>query len=366
LPSSIKNTQKAPSKSAKSLFTNTIMHWNKTYNDRKMPWKGQKDPYKIWLSEIILQQTRVEQGLGYYNRFVERYPTVVKLANAKDEEIFKMWEGLGYYTRCKNLLFTARYIAFELGGIFPANYEELLQLKGVGPYTAAAIASFSYNLPYAVVDGNVFRVIARYFGIDEPTDTTKGKYFFTELANQLLSPKEAGLYNQAIMDFGATICKPALPSCTTCKLHKTCSAVESGRVNKLPVKTKTINKKHRWFYYFIFNCNGKIGVIQRSNNDIWQGLNEFFLIESDKSLEWNANSVGQFLNDQLGIKKARVVSISNIRKQQLTHQLISGNFIHINLSSIPSSLESLNWISNSKLKQLAFPRLMTAYFEENN
>ncbi len=366
MSSSIKNIQILPSKAAKSLFTKTLMHWNKVNNDRQMPWKGQKDPYKIWLSEIILQQTRVEQGLAYYNRFIERYPTVVKLANAKDEEVYKMWEGLGYYTRCKNLLFTARYIAFELSGIFPTNYEELLQLKGVGPYTAAAIASFSYNLPYAVVDGNVFRVIARYFGIDVPTDTTTGKYFFTELANQLLPPKEAGLYNQAIMDFGATICKPALPSCTTCKLHKTCAAIESGRVNNLPVKTKTINKKLRWFYYFIFNHNGKIGVIQRSSKDIWQGLYEFFLVESDKSREWNESNIQQFLNNQLGIKKASIVSISNMRKQQLTHQQITGNFIHINLPSIPTSLESLSWVSNAKFKQLAFPRLMTAYFEENN
>ena len=238
MPSSIKNIQESTPKTSKSLFTKTLMNWNKAYNVRKMPWKGQKDPYKIWLSEIILQQTRVEQGLAYYNRFIDRYPSVINLANAKDEEVFKLWEGLGYYTRCKNLLSTARYIAFELGGIFPNNYEELLQLKGVGPYTAAAIASFSYNLPYAVVDGNVFRVIARYFGIDKPIDTTAGKYFFTELANQLLPPKEAGLYNQAIMDFGATICKPALPSCTTCKLHKTCAAIELGRVNILPIKTR--------------------------------------------------------------------------------------------------------------------------------
>lgn len=355
-----------PLNAAKSLFTKTLMHWNKAYNDRKMPWKGQKDPYKIWLSEIILQQTRVEQGLAYYNRFIERYSTVVKLANAKDEEVYKLWEGLGYYTRCKNLLFTARYIAFDLGGIFPNNYEELLQLKGVGPYTAAAIASFSYNLPYAVVDGNVFRVIARYFGIDEPTDTTTGKYFFTDLANQLLPPKEAGKYNQAIMDFGATICKPALPSCTTCKLCKTCAAIESGRVNVLPVKIKKINKKQRWFYYFIFNHKGKIGVIQRSNKDIWQGLYEFFLVESDNLLEWNDNSIHQFLNNQMGIKKASIDQISSSRKQQLTHQQITGKFIHISLSVIPVSLESLSWVSNVKFKQLAFPRFITAYFEENN
>lgn len=171
------------------MFTKRLMTWNTQFNRRLMPWKGEKDPYKIWLSEIILQQTRVEQGLAYYNRFIEKYPNILDLANAKDEQVFKLWEGLGYYSRCKNLLITARYIAFELGGIFPTHYEELLQLKGVGPYTAAAIASFAYNQPYAVVDGNVFRVIARYFGMDEPTDSTTGKFLFTKWANELLLVK---------------------------------------------------------------------------------------------------------------------------------------------------------------------------------
>ena len=189
----------------KKYFTKTLLLWNKKDNERLMPWKGEKDPYKIWLSEIILQQTRVDQGWDYYNRFIAAYPNIEKLAKAKDEKVFKMWEGLGYYTRCKNLIVTARFIASERKGKFPQIYEEILALKGVGPYTAAAIASFAFNLSYAVVDGNVFRVLSRFFGIDKAVNNTEGKKLFTTLANQLLDKNKPGIYNQAIMDFGASI-----------------------------------------------------------------------------------------------------------------------------------------------------------------
>lgn len=340
------------------------MTWNSKHNKRIMPWKGEKDPYKIWLSEIILQQTRVEQGLAYYNRFIDEYPSIVDLANAKDEAVFKLWEGLGYYARCRNILITARYIAFELGGIFPKHYEVLLQLKGVGPYTAAAIASFAYNQPYAVVDGNVFRVIARYFGIDDPTDTTSGKFLFTKWANELLLVKEPGLYNQAIMDFGATICKPALPLCASCIMSENCTALAFGKVNILPVKAKTIQKKHRWFYYFIFHVNGKTAIMQRTNKDIWQGLHEFYLFESAKEIKWNKISIDRFLQDQLGVGEASIIHISTPKKQQLTHQQINGQFIEIKLPAIPNSLIGLNWVKKPELKQLAFPRFITAYFED--
>ncbi len=340
------------------------MTWNSAQNKRIMPWKGEKDPYKIWLSEIILQQTRVEQGLAYYNRFVEKFPSILDLANAKDERVFKLWEGLGYYSRCKNILITARFIAFELGGIFPVHYEELLQLKGVGPYTAAAIASFAYDQPYAVVDGNVFRVIARYFGIDEATDTTAGKYFFTKFANELLAVKEPGLYNQAIMDFGATICKPALPFCASCDLNKNCAALAFGKVNLLPVKTKSIQKTNRWFYYFIFHVASKIAIIQRTNKDIWQGLHEFYLFESSKEIKWNDMVIKSFLQNQLGVNEAIIMKVSKPQKQQLTHQKINGQFIEINLPNIPNSLMGLQWVKKSAFKQLAFPRFITVYFEE--
>ena len=358
------NTQKSVEKRAKTLFTKLLMTWNSKQNERSMPWKGEKDPYKIWLSEIILQQTRVEQGLAYYNRFIQKFPTVLDLANAKDETVFKLWEGLGYYTRCKNILITARYIAFEIGGIFPNHYEALLSLKGVGPYTAAAIASFAYNKPYAVVDGNVFRVIARYFGIDDATDSTNGKYFFTKLANDLLEVKEPALYNQAIMDFGATICKPALPFCSTCIFNQSCAALASGKVNVLPVKTKSIQKTHRWFYYFIFHVAEKTAIIQRNNKDIWQGLHEFYLYESSKEIKWKDVAIKSFLQDQLGISEASIIKVSAPTKQQLTHQQINGQFIEIRLPLIPKSLMGLDWVKQSAIKQLAFPRLITAYFED--
>jgi A/G-specific adenine glycosylase len=203
------------------LLSNALLSWNRSGNQRAMPWKGEKDPYKIWLSEIILQQTRVEQGLKYYQNFIKLFPDVHVLANAPDEAVFKAWEGLGYYSRCKNLLVTARFISTELKGVFPANYESILALKGVGSYTAAAIASFAYNLPHAVLDGNVFRVLSRIFDIEVPIDSTEGKKQFSDLADLILPKKKAGEFNQAIMDFGAVICKP-VPECHLCFFKDGC------------------------------------------------------------------------------------------------------------------------------------------------
>src|SRR5437868_3718798 len=191
----------------KKYFTNSLLNWNRKYNKRQMPWKGEKDPYKIWLSEIILQQTRVEQGWNYYHQFVENFPTVIHLAKAPETKVFKLWEGLGYYSRCKNLIATAKIIASKHKGKFPEAYEDIISLKGVGSYTAAAIASFAFDLPFAVVDGNVFRVLSRFFGIATAIDSTAGKKMFTQLAAELLDKKHPGIYNQALMDFGAVVCK---------------------------------------------------------------------------------------------------------------------------------------------------------------
>jgi A/G-specific adenine glycosylase len=202
----------------KKYFTKQLLHWNSTQNNRQMPWKGEKDPFKIWLSEIILQQTRVDQGRAYYDRFVSTFPNIKKLASASEKKVFKLWEGLGYYSRCKNLIATARFITKEKQGKFPETYEEILSLKGIGPYTAAAIASFAFNLPHAVVDGNVFRVLSRFFGIDIPVDNSNGKKIFSKLAESLLNSRQPGIYNQAIMDFGAVICKPQNPLCLSCPL----------------------------------------------------------------------------------------------------------------------------------------------------
>ncbi len=347
-----------------SAFTKTLLQWNEADNDRPMPWKGETDPYKIWLSEIILQQTQVKQGWGYYERFISNYPCIQDLAAAKDEAVFKLWEGLGYYNRCKNLLFTARFIANNLDGKFPNTYDDIVALKGIGPYTAAAIASFAFNLPYAVVDGNVFRVLARVFGIDTATDSTKGKQEFTALANKVLDTKQPGIYNQAIMDFGATMCKPFAPQCHVCPLQTTCVAYQKGCVNLLPIKEKVLTKKNRWLYYFIIECDGKLLVHKRTANDIWQSLYEFYVLEANEQQYWTETHVQQWFQQQLNVKKVTLVSVSPLQKQQLTHQLIKGQFIRVTLSIIPKTLAHYEWVDVNSLSELAFPKFINQYLNE--
>lgn len=329
-----------------------------------MPWKGEKDPYKIWLSEVILQQTRVEQGMAYYNRFIQQYPTIQELAKAPDQDVFKLWEGLGYYNRCRNLLFTARQLVAANKGKFPTDHGSLLALKGVGPYTAAAIASFAYDLPYAVVDGNVFRVLSRFFGVEEPIDSTNGKKVFSELAAGMLSRKEPGMYNQAIMDFGAVVCKAVAPVCSVCPLQSHCIAFNEGKVNLLPVKEKTLQRKHRWFYYFIFEHEGKFLVHERTGKDIWQHLHEFYLLESESTMNWDETTVRRWLKEQLVISSPALVQVSAVNNQQLTHQQIKGQFIRVQLQKIPPSLRNYEWKTVGQLGKLAFPRFITRYLEE--
>ncbi len=349
----------------KEKFTQSLMQWHLQTNNRIMPWKGEKDPYKIWLSEIILQQTRVEQGWSYYEKFIQQYPTIQQLAKAKDEQVFKLWEGLGYYNRCKNLLFTARLITNKYKGKFPNQYDTIISLKGIGPYTAAAIASFAYNLPYAVVDGNVFRVLSRFFGIDTAIDSAKGKNEFSILANDVLDKKNSGLYNQAIMDFGATVCKPMLPTCSHCPLKKNCIAFKTGKVNHLPVKEKVLQKKNRWLYYFLFEHNNSILVNKRSAKDIWENLFEFYFLETDAQQKWNNHYINDWMKQQLGIKKANIIHISEIFSQQLTHQNIKGQFIKIKLSIIPSALKHYQWMDKRSIKKLAFPKFINQYLEQS-
>ncbi len=344
-----------------SLLSKKLLLWHKNDNARSMPWKEERDPYRVWLSEIILQQTRVAQGLEYYNKFIINYPNVEKLANADENSVFKHWEGLGYYSRCKNLIATARFIAFELGGKFPNTYESILQLKGVGPYTAAAIASFAYHLPHAVVDGNVLRVLARYFGIDKPIDSTEGKNYFNELAQSLLDKAFPALYNQAIMDFGATICKPKLPLCSSCVLKKDCVALKKNQVEHLPIKAKKLVKKNRFFYYIIASFNNKFYVRKRVEKDIWQNLWEFILVEETQKIKLdNFLASDSFLT--ISGKNNIVKKVSLFYKQQLTHQTIEGVFLHVELKS-PLKNEIYTAINKSELRKLAFPRFITNYFE---
>ena len=338
-------------------FTKLLLQWHQHENKREMPWKGEKDPYRVWLSEIILQQTRVEQGWAYYERFIKKYPSIQQLAKADDAEVFKLWEGLGYYTRCKNLLHTARFIVSEYNGKFPDNYKEIVSLKGIGSYTASAIASFCFNLPYAVVDGNVLRILSRVFGIATPTDSAEGKKIFYELATKVLDTTNPGLFNQAIMDFGATVCKPVMPFCSTCSLNSNCVAFKNAKVNALPVKEKVLKKKLRWFSYFIIEADDKILVRKRTGKDIWQNLFEFYLIETDANPLWNNESVTAFLNNQFNIRQFTIEKIRAAEPQHLTHQHIKGYFINVQLMNIPHILcsEENQWIEPRFIKRLAFP-----------
>jgi A/G-specific adenine glycosylase len=353
-------------KPTKEYFTRWLLHWNKTQNNRAMPWKGEKDPYKIWLSEIILQQTRVEQGRDYYNRFVAAFPNISRLAKAPETKVFKLWEGLGYYTRCKNLLATARFIANERKGKFPETYDEILALKGVGPYTAAAIASFAYNLPHAVVDGNVFRVLARYFGVDKAVDNAEGKKYFTELAAELLDKKNAGIYNQALMDFGAVVCKPQQPLCTNCPLQKNCAAFATNKTTVLPVKEKKIQVKNRWFCYFIVLCKNEVLVRRRGAGDIWEGLYEFVLQENKADIAVKKLSIHPFVK-MFAAKYPIAIGweTSPVYKQLLSHQQINGRFVTIKATK-KMELQGYNWITLKKLKSLPFPKFITAYLKEKN
>jgi A/G-specific adenine glycosylase len=341
-------------------FSRILLKWNREKNTRQMPWKGEKDPYKIWLSEIILQQTRVEQGLSYYNKLVKIFPDIHKLAKAPEKKVFKLWEGLGYYTRCRNLIATARYISKELGGEFPRTYEEIKGLKGIGSYTAAAISSFAFNLPHAVVDGNVFRVLARLFGIYTPVDSSEGKRKFTELTDQLLDKKQPALYNQAIMDFGAVICKP-LPLCGQCPFRKTCFAFLQNKINELPVKEKKITIKKRWFYYLVMEYKGETAIRQRTGKDIWQQLYEFPMIEAGTDQDVKSILSQAEKKQFLKRKNYEVISISPAYKQKLSHQLIAGQFLKIKLNSKPALQKDWLWVSKNKLNQYAFPKSISLY-----
>ena len=347
----------------KKTVTTLLMDWHLNINNREMPWKGEKDPYKIWLSEVILQQTRVDQGMAYYEKFVLNFPTVNDLAVAKDEDVFKLWEGLGYYNRCKNLLYTARFIVNSLAGKFPDKYEDILALKGVGPYTAAAIASFAFNKPFAVVDGNVFRVLSRLFAIATPIDSNEGKQQFATLAQEILDKDNPALYNQAIMDFGATVCMPVNPQCNSCQLQTVCKAYLEGVVNRLPIKEKILLKKNRWFYYFIIQHNNEVLVEKRIAKDIWENLFEFYLLESGEQMDWEESSVKEWLNQQLGVEKAEVISISSTQKQQLTHQQIRGQFISVKIDAIPNNLKHHQWLPTADLGKLAFPKFINQFLE---
>ena len=266
-------------------FAKALLAWNSASNKRDMPWKGEKNPYYIWLSEIILQQTRVEQGLPYFVNFKKKYPTVGHLAEAPDDEVMRMWQGLGYYSRARNLHETAKNVHRNHGGRFPGTFDELKKLKGVGEYTAAAIASFAFNEKKAVVDGNVIRVLARVFDISTPFDTTEGKKEFGQLAQKLIDAQHPGPYNQAIMDFGATVCTPQNPDCPNCPLKKWCAAFKLGKVDELPVRKNKVAVRQRFFNYLFISNGGEIFIQKRTGKDIWANLYQLPLLETPETID---------------------------------------------------------------------------------
>jgi A/G-specific adenine glycosylase len=343
-------------------FTKKLLGWNSIDNKRSMPWKGESDPYRIWLSEIILQQTRVEQGLAYYNKFISIFPTVRDLANASEKEIFKCWEGLGYYSRCRNLITAAKKIAFGYDGLFPSSYSEILALPGVGTYTAAAISSFAFGLPYAVVDGNVERLLARYFGISTPVGSVAGKKLYGSIASKLLDNNKPGVFNQAVMDFGATICKPQNPLCTICVQAKNCQAFQHGWTNQLPLKTPAPIRKKRWLYYFIVSAGkNKIWIRERTGKDVWRNLYEFVLWEPGKIIPQDRIQNSVFFKTNFGKKEFRIQHISPVYTQLLTHQSITGLFIHLNAPL--HKLSGYKSVPLKKLREFPFPKLLTEYIQ---
>lgn len=347
-------------------FTTQLLKWAKTI-DRPMPWKGEKNPYFIWLSEIILQQTRVEQGMPYFLRFQEKYPTVKDLADAPEDDVMKLWEGLGYYSRARNLHFTAKLIANELDGKFPDTYEEIIKLKGVGEYTAAAIASFAYELPHAVLDGNVYRVLSRFFGIDTPIDTTEGKKAFRKLADELLNKKKPAAYNQAIMDFGATQCTPKLPNCGRCVLKKNCQALQQKRVTELPIKSKKIKKQTRYFNYLVLNFEGQVWLKKRTEKDIWQNLYEFPLVETEALADKDILLENETWQEIIGDNDFKVKHISAPFRQTLSHRYIIATFFEME-SDYSFFIKKSGYIKveRKNLGKFAFPKIIDLYLKDNS
>lgn len=351
-------------------FTQNLLVWSEAHL-RPLPWKGIKNPYFIWLSEIILQQTRVEQGLPYYLHFIEKYPTVKDLADAAEDDVMKSWEGLGYYSRARNLHAAAKYIAYDCQNIFPNTYEDILKIKGVGAYTAAALASFAFDLPYAVVDGNVYRVLSRFFGIETPIDTTDGVKKFRELAENLLDSTQPARYNQAIMDFGATHCLPKNPLCGTCNLRESCSAFLEEKISILPIKSKKMIKKERFFNYFVFkNEKNQTWIRKRVEKDIWQNLYEFPIIESDQLLDVSHEILSDLSKSHLKISEMsnyKIIKTSKPFKHILTHQTIYAQFIEVEILGEDIIFEyNMLKIFEYEIKKFAFSKLIDLYFQDKN
>lgn len=334
-----------------------LISWYNT-NKRQLPWRDISDPYRIWLSEIILQQTQVVQGLNYYIKFTEHFPTVTDLANAPEDTVMRLWQGLGYYSRARNLHAAAKFIQAQHKGKFPATYEGIKELKGVGDYTAAAIASFAYDLPHAVLDGNVYRVLSRLFDLHTPINSSQGKKEFQLLADELLDKKKAALHNSAIMEFGALWCKPQNPKCETCVLQEHCRAFKHHKVAQLPVKDKKTKIRSRYFHYLIFNYKEFVYIQKRTDKDIWQNLYEFYLLETDAPEAQEIVLKSKAL-EQLAAN-FEVARITSLKKHILSHQHLFGTFYELQLTH-PLKDKTLMKVKRAALEQYGLPQLIIKY-----
>tara|TARA_R110001583_G_scaffold30477_2_gene105409 strand:+ start:881 stop:1921 length:1041 start_codon:yes stop_codon:yes gene_type:complete len=344
------------------IFSKILTHWYSN-NKRNLPWRQTSDPYFIWLSEIILQQTQVKQGLPYYEAFISEFPSVFHLAKAEESKVLKLWQGLGYYSRARNLHATAKYVVNELKGEFPNNYKGLLKLKGVGDYTASAIASICFNEVTAVVDGNVYRVLSRYFGIDTPINSLKGAKEFKALAQELIDKKNPAEFNQAIMEFGATQCKPKSPDCTSCPFNKGCIAFGTNRINELPVKIKSAKAKKKYFNFLVFLSKDDRTILEkRQGKGIWQNLYQFPLIETEKNI--TAKVLGSLIEDH-SLLKNQAYEMTLYNKDtivhKLSHQHLYTKFWILNIDKLGKEA-----ISTDKIRDYAVPILIGDFIEAFN
>lgn len=340
-------------------FSNSLIQWYLNHK-RNLPWRNTQNPYLIWLSEIMLQQTRVAQGLPYYLAFIKAFPTVFDLAIASEESVLKLWQGLGYYSRARNLHKTAQYIAFELNGIFPNNHKELLKLKGIGDYTAAAIASFSFNEAVPVVDGNVFRVLSRYFKIETDISLATAKKEFAAIAFELMPKNEPAIFNQAIMEFGALQCVPKNPNCENCVFNNSCGALEKKMVSKLPFKSKKTKVIYRFFNYLVFEDDGLNTIIQkRSQKGIWHNLYEFPLIETDQEIDFDTISslILEKYNGKLSVNRITDCNLKT-KIHKLSHQHLNIKFWKIKVSGTIKE-----GVSHEKMKTFPFPIVIFNFIE---
>ncbi len=343
-------------------FSQKILLWY-TANKRALPWRGTKDPYKIWLSEVMLQQTRVAQGTPYYLKFIKEFPAIIDLANAPEEKVLKLWQGLGYYSRARNLHATAKEVAFEMDGKFPESYDELIKLKGIGDYTASAIASICFGELQPVVDGNVYRVLARYFGVANPINDSAGPKYFRKLANEVMSSENIRDYNQGIMEFGAIQCRPKNPDCIECPLNQSCVALQKNKVNELPVKLKKNKIRHRHFNYLVvLGRNEKEEPVsllnQRKGRGIWEGLWEFPLVESDKNI--TLAELGKRLPSEL--KADSISEIVPYNEKEIVHKL-SHQHLHTRFWIVKTDAIFPTGIPFNKLEDYAVPVLIADFIK---